>query len=61
MNSIIGKRWANNHDFERVNVKHSPSEGEEVEMSVIMKKQNSVDEGQQTSFKRTDATLAWAK
>ena len=63
MNRIIGKRWANNHDFERVNVKHSPSNGEDVEMSSILKEQNGVDdlEGQQTSFKRTDATLAWAK
>ena len=58
MNRIIGKRWANNHDFERVNVKHSPSDGEDVEMSAILKEQNGVDdlEGQQTSFKRTDAT-----
>ena len=63
MNRIIGKRWADNHDFERVNVKHSPSDGEDVEMSAILKEQNGVDdlEGQQTSFKRTDATLAWAK
>ena len=63
MNRIIGKCWANNHDFERVNVKHSPSDGEDVEMSAILKEQNGVDdlEGQQTSFKRTDATLAWAK
>ena len=63
MNRIIGKRWANDHDFERVNVKHSPSDGEDVEMSAILKEQNGVDdlEGQQTSFKRTDATLAWAK
>ena len=63
MNRIIGKRWANNHDFERVNVKHPPSDGEDVEMSAILKEQNGVDdlEGQQTSFKRTDATLAWAK
>ena len=63
MNRIIGKRWANNHDFERVNVKHSPSDGEDVEMSAILKGQNGVVdlEGQQTSFKRTDATLAWAK
>ena len=63
MNRIIGKRWADNHDFERVNVRHSPSDGEDVEMSAILKEQNGVDdlEGQQTSFKRTDATLAWAK
>ena len=63
MNRIVGKSWANNHDFERVNVKHSPSDGEDVEMSAILKERNGVDdlEGQQTSFKRTDATLAWAK
>ena len=63
MYRIIGRRWANNHYFERVNVKHSPSDGEDVEMSAILKEQNGVDdlEGQQTAFKRTDATLAWAK
>ena len=63
MNRIIGKRWANNHNFERVNVKHSPSDREDVEMSAILKEQNGVEdlEGQQTSFKPTDATLAWAK
>ena len=63
MGCIIGKCWANNHDFERVNVKHSPPDVEDVEMSAILKEQNGVDdlEGQQTSFKRTDATLAWAK
>ena len=63
MNRIIGKRWANDHDFKSVNVKHSPSDGEDVEMSAILKEQNGVDdlEGQQTSFKRTDATLAWVK
>ena len=63
MNCIIGKHWANNHDFERVNVKHSPSDDEDVEMFPILKEQNGVDdlEGQQTSFKRTDATLTWAK
>lgn len=63
LNQIIGKRWANSHDLKGVNVKHSPSDGEDIEMSAILKEQNVIDdlEGQQTSFKRTDATLAWAQ
>ena len=63
MNRIIGKRWANNYEYERVNVKHSPSDGEDVEMPAILKEKNGVNdlEGQSTSFKQTDATLAWAK
>ena len=63
MNRIIGKRLANNHDFERVNAKHSPSDGEDVEIPAILKEQNGVDDliGQQTSFKWKDASLAWAK
>ena len=63
INHIIGKRWANNHDFEKVNVKRSPSDGEDVEMPAILKEQDGVDdlEGQQTTFKRKDATLARAK
>ena len=36
MNRIIGKCWANNHDFEKVNVKHSPSYGEDVEMLYLV-------------------------
>ena len=57
LNSIIGKHLTNDHDFDRVNDKHSPSDGEDIEMSAILKYM----EGRQTSFKRTDATLAWAK
>ena len=57
---IIGKHLTNDHDFERVNDKHSPSDGEDIEMSAILNEQNVIDEleGRQTSFKRTDATLA---
>ena len=43
--------------------KHLPSNGEDVEMSAILKERNVSDEleGQLISFKRTVATLAWAK
>ena len=63
INQLIGKQWANSHDPERVNVKQSPSDGEAIEMSAFLKERNVSDEleGQQTSFKRTDATLAWAE
>ena len=60
---MIGKHLTSNHDFGRVNDKHSPSNGEDVEISTILKERNVSDEleGQQISFQRTDATLAWAK
>ena len=63
LNLMIGKHLTSNHDFERVNDKHLPSNGEDVEMSAILKERNVSDEleGQLISFKRTDATLAWAK
>ena len=62
VNQINGKPWANSHDLERVNVKQSPSNSEDIELSVL-KEQHVSDklEGQQTSFKRTDPTLAWAQ
>ena len=63
INQLIGKQWANSEDLERVNVKQSPSDGEATEMSAFLKERNVSDEleGQQISFKWTDATLAWAE
>lgn len=63
MNQIIGKRLANTHDLEKVNVKQSPSSGEEIEMSALLEERNvnNDSEGQQNSFRRTDAMLAWAQ
>ena len=60
---IIGKRLANGHDLGDVNVKRSPSNvvGEHIEMSALIETQN-VNHCLvgQNSFKRTDASLAWA-
>ena len=57
----IGKRLAN--DLGDVNVKRLPSNvvGEQIEMSALIETQNvnHCSEGQ-NSFKRTDASLAWA-
>ncbi|MEW8561899.1 MAG: hypothetical protein AB2541_07330 [Candidatus Thiodiazotropha sp.] len=58
---IIGKQFANVHDLGRVDVKQSPPHGEDIEMSALIERRN-VDndsEGQQNTFRRTDATLAW--
>lgn len=58
---IIGKQLANVHDLGRVDVKQSPPRGEDIEMSALIERRN-VDndsEGQQNTFRRTDATLAW--
>lgn len=62
LNQIIGKRLANVHDLERVNVKQPPIRGEDIEMSALVEKQNDshVLEGQ-NSFRRTDATMAWVQ
>ena len=38
LNQIIGKRLANVHDLEKVNVKQTPICGEEMEMSALVKK-----------------------
>lgn len=61
VSKIIGKRLANVHDLERVEVKQSPSSGEDIEMSALIENRNVNNdlEGQQNSFRRTDATLAW--
>ena len=59
----IGKRLADEHDLGNVNVKRlSPKDvGEQIEMSALIETQNvsHCSEGQ-NSFKRTDASLAWA-
>ena len=59
----IGKRLANEHDLRSVNVKRSLSNdvGEQIEMSALIDTQN-VNNGSEgrNSFKRTDASLAWA-
>ena len=62
LNQIIGKRLANVHDLEKVNVKQTPICGEEMEMSALVEKRNdsNVSEGQK-SFRRTDATMAWVQ
>ena len=62
LNQIIGKRLANVHDLEKVNVKQTPICGEEMEMSALVEKRNdsNVSEGQK-SFRRTDATMAWGQ
>lgn len=63
LTQMIGKRLANEHDLERVNVKQTPTIGEDIEMSALIKEgsvHNTV-EGQSNPFKRTDAKEAWAQ
>ena len=59
----IGKRLTNGHDLGDVNVKRSPSNdtGEQIEKSALIETRNAnnVSEGH-NSFRRTDASLAWA-
>ena len=59
----IGKRLANEHDLRNVNVKRSLSNdvGEQIKMSALINTQN-VNNGSEgcNSFKRIDASLAWA-
>ena len=63
LTQIIGKRQANMHDLESVNVKQTPSNGEDIEMSALIEQRNVVNssEGQQNSFRRTDALAAWTQ
>ena len=63
LTQIIGKRRANMHDLEGVNVKQTPSNGEDIEMSALIEQRNVVNssEGQQNSFRRTDALAAWTQ
>ena len=60
LTQIIGKRQANMHDLESVNVKQTPSNGEDIEMSAFIEQRNVVNssEGQQNPFRRTDE--AWS-
>ena len=67
LTQIIGKRLANRYDLKRVNVKQTPSSGEDVEMSALIEDRSvsNTSEGQQKSFRQTstntstNATLAW--
>ena len=63
LTQIIGKRQANMHDLESVNVKQTPSNGEDIEMSALIEQWNVVNssEGQQNSFRQTDALAAWTQ
>ena len=63
LTQIIGKRQANMHDLKGVNVKQTPSNGEDIEMSALIEQRNVVNssEGQQNSFRRTDALAAWTQ
>ena len=63
LTQIIGKRQANMHDLENINVKQTPSNGEDIEMSALIEQRNVVNssEGQQNSFWRTDALAAWTQ
>ena len=63
LTQIIGKRQANMHDLECVNVKQTPSNGEDIEMSALIEQWNVVNssEGQQNTFRRTDALAAWTQ
>ena len=65
LTQIIGKRLANRYELKRVNVKQTPSNGEDVEMSALIEDRSvsNTSERQQKSFRQTDtstnATLAW--
>ena len=60
LTQIIGKRQTYMHDLEIVNVKQTPSSGEDIEMSALIEQQNVVisSAGQQNFFRRTDALAA---
>ena len=63
LTEIIGKRQANMHGLESVNVKQTPSSGEDIEMSALIEQRNVVhsSEGQKYSFRWTDALAAWTQ
>ena len=42
LTQIIGKREANMHDLDNVNVKQTPSNGEDIEMSALIEQRNVV-------------------
>ena len=62
---IIGRKLANRHDLEWVNVKQAPSKVEDVEMSALIedKSVSHTQEGQLNSFgqsnRNASTTLAW--
>ena len=60
---IIGKRQVNMHELEEVNVKQTLSNGDDIEMSALIEQRNVVNssEGQQNSFRQTDALAAWTQ
>ena len=60
LNQIIGRKLANVHGSEREEAKQSPS-FEDIEMSTMVNSKivHNDSEGQSTSFKRTDAMMAW--
>ena len=51
------------HNLESVNVKQTPSNGEDTEMSALTEQRNVVNssEGQQNFFRRTGAIAAWTQ
>ena len=51
------------HGLEKVNVKQTPSNGEDIEMSALIEERNVVNnsEGQQNSSRQTDALAAWTQ
>lgn len=61
ISQIIGKRLA--YDLEGVDVKQSPSHGEDIEMFALIENRNvsNDSEGRQNSSRWTDATLAWSQ
>ena len=63
LTQIIGNILANVYNTEKVNVKHTPSHGEDIEMFALIDERNVINnsEGQQNSFRRTYALAAWAQ
>ena len=63
LTQIIGKRLANAHDLDKVNVKRTSSHGEDIEMSALTEERNVVNnsERQQNPFRRADALAAWTQ
>ena len=61
LSQITGKRETTRYDLEGVNVKQAPTNGEQVEMSVLQEEGsvNHAFEGQRNTFRRTDAAMAW--
>ena len=50
------------HELESVNVKQTPSNGEDIEMSALIEQRNVVNSSEgQNSSRRTDALAAWTQ